>query len=45
MIYRPHFTHIEAEPPFTPAMLPGGFGGGGNNVKEISGAAGEVIYL
>ena len=32
-------------PPFTPAMAPGGFGGGGNNVKEISGAAGEVIYL
>jgi len=26
--------------------MPGGFGGGGgNNVKEISGAAGEMIYL
>jgi len=25
--------------------MPGGFGGNGNNVKEISGMAGEVIYL
>ena len=34
-----------APPPMLPAMAPGGFGGGGNNVKEISGMAGEVIYL
>jgi len=45
MIYRPHFTHIEAEPPFTPAMLPGGFDGGGNREQEISGMAGEMISL
>jgi len=32
-------------PPMLPAMAPGGFGGNGNNVKEISGMAGEVIYL
>ena len=32
-------------PPFTPAMAPGGFGGGGNREQEISGMAGEVIYL
>ena len=32
-------------PPMLPAIMPGGFGGGGNNVQEISGAAGEVIYL
>jgi hypothetical protein len=32
-------------PPTLPAIMPGGFGGGGNNVQEISGAAGEVIVL
>jgi len=33
-------------PPMLPMVMPGGFGGGGgNNVKEISGAAGEMIYL
>jgi len=32
-------------PPTLPAMVPGGFGGNGNNVQEISGAAGEVIVL
>jgi len=32
-------------PPLLPVTIPGGFGGGGNNVKEISGMAGEVIYL
>ena len=32
-------------PPFTPAMAPGGFGGGGNREQEISGMAGEVIVL
>ncbi|ACP35567.1 FAD-dependent pyridine nucleotide-disulphideoxido reductase [Sulfolobus islandicus L.S.2.15] len=32
-------------PPMLPAMIPGGFGNGGNNIQEISGAAGEVIYL
>jgi len=32
-------------PPLLPATMPGGFGGGGNNAKEISGMAGEVIYL
>jgi len=32
-------------PPMLPATIPGGFGGNGNNVKEISGMAGEVIYL
>ena len=32
-------------PPMAPSIMPGGFGGGGNNVQEISGMAGEVIYL
>jgi len=32
-------------PPILPAIMPGGFGGGGNNNMEISGMAGEVIYL
>ena len=32
-------------PPMVPSVMPGGFGGGGNNVQEISGLAGEVIYL
>ena len=32
-------------PPLLPVTIPGGFGGGGNNAKEISGMAGEVIYL
>ena len=32
-------------PPLIPAMMPGGFGGGGNREQEISGMAGEVIVL
>jgi hypothetical protein len=32
-------------PPMLPAIMPGGFGGGGGNNQEISGMAGEVIYL
>jgi len=32
-------------PPMLPAIMPGGFGGGGNNNMEISGMAGESIYL
>jgi hypothetical protein len=32
-------------PPILPAIMPGGFGGGGGNNQEISGMAGEVIYL
>jgi len=31
-------------PPMLPMVMPGGFGGGNNN-QEISGMAGEVIYL
>ena len=32
-------------PPMVPSVMPGGGGGGGNNVQEISGLAGEAIYL
>jgi len=32
-------------PPMLPAIMPGGFGGNGNNNMEISGMAGESIYL
>ena len=32
-------------PPMVPSVMPGGFGGGGNNVQKISGLAGEAIYL
>jgi hypothetical protein len=32
-------------PPLVPSTMPGGFGGGGGNNLEVSGMAGEVIYL
>jgi len=32
-------------PPTLPMVMPGGFGGNGNREQEISGMAGEVIYL
>ncbi len=34
-----------AIPAVCTAIMPGGFGGGGGNNQEISGMAGEVIYL